>query len=147
MTYHKILKNPLIGEQVIMKKRIIFFLPTNIVITLLFLFLFAAIIFLILIYFIIDKRRLFLIFLSISLLFCLLLTIIFFIQYNNFNKKVFIVTSKIANIHIAPDEYETILLSVPEGTKGRIIEKITDYMRIDFADDSSGWIKKEDIIY
>ncbi|MCK4799211.1 MAG: tetratricopeptide repeat protein [Spirochaetes bacterium] len=144
--YRKVLKNPLVGEQVIMNRRIIFFIPMNIVIIMLLFFIAVSIVFLILTYIIIDKRRLFLIFLTICLVFSFLFTILFFVQNNTYNQKTFVITSTTANVYLAPDEYETILLSISEGSRGKIIEEIDDYIRIRLNDGSSGWMKKIDII-
>ena len=145
--YHRVLKNPLIGEQVIMTKRIMFFIPKNIIVLVLLFLLLCSIIFFVLLYLIVEKRRLFLIFFTICVVFLLLFTVIFFIQCNNYYQKVFVVASNTANVYPGPDEYETALLTLTEGISGYIIEEIDNYARIKLKDNSTGWIKKDKIIY
>jgi hypothetical protein len=144
--YKKILKNPALGEQVIVNRRIIFFIPINLVIILFLGFFFSTVILLVMAYLISDRRKFFFILFTSTFLLTLLLTIIFFIQYTALNERTFISTSKVANIYLTPDENETVLLSIPEGTKGIILEESADYIKVKLNDDLSGWINKDNLI-
>lgn len=144
--YRGLLKNPLIGEQVIMNRRIIFLIPMNISILFSILLVIGFLIFLILSYIILNNKKTFLIFAVIFLFFALQFTAIFFFQYSEYNKKTFTVTAKSLDVHIAPDEFETTILTLPEGTTGKVTEELNEFVQIRLSDGMSGWIKKELII-
>lgn len=144
--YRIIQKNPFYAEQVIMNKRIIYFIPIYITIIILISLSILAFVFLILIYINANNKKIFLIFLTISILFTSFFIIIFFIQYFDFNNNIFIIKSKNANVYLTPNESENVLTPVTEGTKGTIIEEINGYIRVKLNDGLSGWIKKENII-
>ena len=144
--YSKILDTPLSGEQIVMNKRIIYFFPTSIVIIFLFLFIISMIIFLLLTYKTKINKKIFLILFFISFVFTFFFSTIFFIQYNNFNKKIFIIKSKESNVYLSPNESETILTPISEGTRGIIIEDTSNYIRVKLSNGMSGWINKKDII-
>jgi hypothetical protein len=143
--YKKIYNNPLIAEQIVMNKRLIYFIPSKFVIFLLFLFLSASVILLILFY-LMNNKRILLIFLSICSLFLLIFTFLFFIQYYEFNKRNFVVTADYANIYIAPNDKEFILTGLREGDSGKIIDDDDNYYKVKLDNEVSGWIKNNEII-
>lgn len=144
--YRIILKDPYAGEQIIMNKRIIYFVPIYITIIILILLTLLTIIFLLIVYIKTDKKKIFLIFFTISFIFTTFFFITFIVQYYDFNSRIFVIKSKIADVYLAPNESDTVLTPLTEGTKGKIKEKINDYIRVKLNDGLSGWIKKENII-
>ena len=144
--YRIIQKNPFYAEQVIMNKRIIYFIPIYITIIILISLSILTFIFLIFIYINKNNNKIFLIFFTISLIISTFFLIIFFIQYFDFNNNIFIIKSKDANIYLTPNDLETVLTPVTEGTKGKVLEEINGFIRVKLSDGLSGWIKKENII-
>lgn len=143
--YKKIYSNSIAAEQIIMNKRLIFFIPAKLIIMLLFLFL-ISFTSLLIIFFLVNYKRILLILLSISFLFSVIFTIIFYIQYNDFNDKSFIVSSKNANIYIGPGDDEIVLSNLQEGENGKIIEITDDFYKVKVNNNIPGWIKKDNII-
>ena len=129
-----------------MNRRILYFIPMTYLIILILIFIFSSIILLILTYKFKNTSKLFFIIFTVFCVFTIIFTITFFIQYSNYTKKIFILTSKKANIYIGPDEYEAVILSVNEGTYGTVLEEIDKYLRISVNNEISGWIKKENVI-
>ena len=144
--YNKILKNPEIGIQEIMTKRVIFFIPLFILI-IMFIITFIVMFLMILIIFnFANIRKLIGILLSIFIFFNLIIIFIFFLQYSEFNKKYFVSTTT-TNVYLTPNNDTTILFSIMEGTKGSIKEEFGNFIKVYLSDDTSGWIKKSDVVY
>lgn len=143
--YNKILKNPEIGIQEIMTKRVIFFIPLGVLIIIFIITFIVIILMIIFIFNIVRFRKTGLIILSVFLLLNLIITFLFFLQYFEFNKKEF-VTIKTTNIYITPSE-DNIIYSITEGTKGIFKDEFRDYIRVSLSDGTSGWINKENVIY
>ena len=91
-------------------------------------------------------RKIAMIILSIALFFNFIFVFLFFIQYSEFKKKVFVVISNSANIYLTPNDDDNILFSVTEGTKGIVRDEIGDSVKINLSDGTSGWIKKNKIV-
>ncbi len=144
--YKIIQKNPFYGEQLIMNKRIIYFIPIYLTIIILLFFTLLMLISLFILYIKKNNKKNFLILFTIFSIFTIFFIIIFSIQYFDFNSNIFIIKSNDANIYLAPNEVETVLTPITEGTKGKILEKINGYIRIKLNDGLSGWIKEENII-
>lgn len=144
--YRIILKNPYSGEQIIMNKRIIYFVPIYLTIIILISLTLLTIFFLLNFYKRIERKKIFLIFFTIFFIFTAFFFIAFIVQYYDFNNNIFIIKSKNADVYLAPNESETVLTPLTEGTKGKIKEEINDYIRVKLNDGLSGWIKKENII-
>jgi tetratricopeptide (TPR) repeat protein len=145
LIYSKISKDPVISEQEILNKKIIYFIPVILLIVLILSFFAGSIIFIIL-FFKSGFRKISMLFFIISAVFTLIFTIIFFIQFADFNKKIFVVSTNSANIYLLPKDNETIISTILEGTKGDIIKNNGNFFEIKLPEGSSGWIKKEDII-
>ncbi|OHD14073.1 MAG: hypothetical protein A2086_12110 [Spirochaetes bacterium GWD1_27_9] len=146
VVYNDILKDPLIGEQEIMNKRIIYFFPLSLLV-ILFLICFLLSVLWIFLFFKLNNKKFFLIFFIIFIFFSFIFTLLFLLQYSEYNKKVFVVVENTANVYIAPSSDETILVTLSEGTKGNVVNYVGDYIKINLADGSSGWIKKDMVIY
>jgi tetratricopeptide (TPR) repeat protein len=144
--YRIIQKNPFYAEQVIMNKRIIYFIPIYITIIILISLTIITLVFLLFVYIRKNNKKQFLIFFTVSLIITSFILIIFFIQYFDFNSNIFIIKSKNANVYLTPNELETVLTPVTEGTKGKILEEINGFIRVKLNDGLSGWIKKDNII-
>jgi tetratricopeptide (TPR) repeat protein len=143
--YKQIMSNPLIGEQEIMNKRIIFFVP-SLLIVILFSITFLLVSGSVILFFISKKkRRVFLIIFIISFFFSTVSSLLFYMQKTDYSRKRFYVTVYAANIHLAPDEDEAVLISIPEGTRGRIINESGDFLRVSLPDGTLGWLKSSDV--
>jgi tetratricopeptide (TPR) repeat protein len=138
---------PSLGEQIIMAKRVIYFFPTPIVILLLSALIILSIFFAFYSFFSIKNRKIYFIFFVITFVFTIIFNIFFFSQYIDYNTKTFVCTSKLTNIFAVPSDYETILQTIQEGTSGKVVEDIDRYIKINLSNGTSGWIKKEDVIY
>jgi tetratricopeptide (TPR) repeat protein len=146
LVYSRVLDDPLMGEQEIMNKRMIFFIPLGLLLSIIILCLLALTAFIYMFINRINLRRLFLILGIVTASFLILFTVLFMIQYAEFKKKIYVVTSSASNIYLLPDEKETVLNTVTEGEKGDVIVINNDYVKIKLPDGSDGWIKKSDII-
>jgi tetratricopeptide (TPR) repeat protein len=144
--YEKTLKDPLIGEQEIMNKRIVYFLPLNIIVFSFLLFFVSSLLFLLLFIKLNSKKRGIMIFFIVSIIFTFIFTFFFIIQFEDYNRKIFVVSEKISEVYLIPQENETVLTTITEGIKGRILEESNDFVKISISDGSSGWIKKSNII-
>ncbi len=135
------------GEQIIMSKRIVFFIPMPILVLLLFLFIVTTVILGLQTYFSKQHKKAYFIIFIIFVFFIVIFNIIFFTQYIDYNNKTFVSTTKLSNVFATPDDYETIIMTLQEGTSGDITEEIDNFVKINLSNGSSGWIKKDDIIY
>jgi tetratricopeptide (TPR) repeat protein len=146
LVYEKTLKDPLAGEQEIMNKRIIFFLPLNFIIISFLIFFIASVIFLLIFLKMKGQKRLIMILIIVFIIFTFIFSFFFFIQFEDFNRKIFVVSEKTSEVYLIPQENETVLTTISEGIKGRILEESNDFVKISISDGSSGWIKKDKII-
>jgi hypothetical protein len=146
LIYSKVLTDPVIGEQEIMNKRMIFFIPLAVLSALIVLLAVSTAVFLFIFFKRKNLRRLSLVFIIVSLSLMLLFTFAFMLQYHDFHKKIYVITSNSANIYLLPNESETVLNTVNEGNKGDVISINGDYAKIRLMDGSDGWVKRNDII-
>lgn len=144
--YNILLKNPKSGEQEIMNQRIIFFLPKILLFSLFVALLLIIVIFLILFILIERFRKTVLILLIGFFIFLIITTSLIFIQSYEYNKKIFVVTDKTANVYLNPTDNNSLIMSISVGSKGRIINDIGDFIKINTPDGSSGWIRKDKVI-
>ncbi|HOV14385.1 MAG TPA: hypothetical protein PK771_08890 [Spirochaetota bacterium] len=141
IVYGKILKDAVYVEQEIMNKRLIFFIPLKF---LLLFFLISFIVSLIFLFLLLTKyKKIFLLMFIVFCFFSGIFTFLFFVQYIDFNKKIFVTTENNVNVHIAPAKDETAIFVLNEGSKGAIIESTRDYFKINLPDGTSGWIDKK----
>ena len=145
--YKKSLKEPLAGEQIIMNKRLIVFIPTWLIIILLIMLTVFGTFFFILIYKANKYKKSFFIMFCSTLIFIFTFFIFLYFQYTDFNQKIFIVKTKEANVYLAPNDQESILTNINEGIRGKILEESSEYIRFALNNDINGWVKKEDIIF
>lgn len=144
--YNILLKNPKSGEQEIMNQRIIFFLPKILLFSLFVALLLIIVIFLILFILIERFRKTVLVLLIGFFIFLIITTSLIFIQSYEYNKKIFVVTDKSANVYLNPTDDNSLIMSISVGSKGRIINDIGDFIKINTPDGSSGWIRKDKVI-
>lgn len=144
--YNILLKNPKSGEQEIMNQRIIFFLPKILLFSLFVALLLIIVIFLILFILIERFRKNVLVLLIGFFIFLIITTSLIFIQSYEYNKKIFVVTDKSANVYLNPTDDNSLIMSISVGSKGRIINDIGDFIKINTPDGSSGWIRKDKVI-
>lgn len=144
--YNILLKNPKSGEQEIMNQRIIFFLPKILLFSFFVALLLIVVIFLILFILIERFRKTVLVLLIGFFIFLIITTSLIFIQSYEYNKKIFVVTDKSANVYLNPTDDNSLIMSISVGSKGRIINDIGDFIKINTPDGSSGWIRKDKVI-
>lgn len=146
LVYKRLLKTPSHGEQIIMNRRITNIIPMSVLLYIVLFTIIITAIFLIIFFKTINHKKIYFILFSISSLFMTLFSIFYFIQYYEYNKKTFTVVSQTADVHISPDDSDTIILTMPEGTNGKISEKVDEYIRIRLNDGLSGWVKRENTL-
>jgi len=144
--YNILLKNPKSGEQEIMNQRIIFFLPKMVLFSLFLVLLIVVVVFMVLFVTIERFRKTFLVLLIGFFIFLVMITSLIFVQNYEYNKKVFVVTDKTANVYLNPTDNNSLMMSISVGSKGRVINDIGDYIKINTPDGSSGWIRKDKVI-
>ncbi|HOJ64387.1 MAG TPA: tetratricopeptide repeat protein [Spirochaetota bacterium] len=143
--YNKILKNPELGIQEIMTKRVIYFIPLWILMIFFILTFLVIVVMIIILFNFVNLRKIAMILISIFIFLNLVTAFIFFLQYAEFNKKAFVVTST-TNVYLTPNE-DNIIFSVLEGTKGTFKEEFGNFVKVNLSDGTSGWIKKDFIVY
>lgn len=144
--YNILLKDPKSGEQEIMNQRIIFFLPKIILFSLFMALLAIIIVFLILFILVERFRKTVLVLLIGFSIFLIIITSLIFIQNYEYNRKIFVVTDKAASVYLNPTDDNSLIMSISVGSKGRIINDIGDFIKINTPDGSSGWIRKDKVI-
>jgi tetratricopeptide (TPR) repeat protein len=145
--YKKTLKDTSTGEQTIMLRRIIYFIPVSAVLILVILFTILALLFFIFTLTIKQRKKLYLIISTVFAIFMFCFFILYYVQYSDYNNKVFVVSSKDAHVYLAPNIEESILTTVTEGVRGKILEESGDYVRVSLTESMNGWLKKNDVIY
>lgn len=93
-----------------------------------------------------NERRLFLFLIIVFISISLLLFFLNIMQFIKINEKKLIVIKNNCNVYIAPNENESIILTVNEGYSNKIKDKINNFYKIKLPGGISGWIKDTDVI-
>ncbi|HPO49144.1 MAG TPA: hypothetical protein PLO89_02370 [Spirochaetota bacterium] len=141
IVYGKILKDEVYGEQEIMNKRIIFFIPLKLLLIFFVVFFLASLVFLFLL--LNSYKKSFLVLFIVAFFFSGIFTTLFLIQYFDYNRKIFVTSQNNVSVLIAPAKDETAISILNEGSKGVIIEATKDFFKINLPDGTSGWIDKK----
>ena len=144
IVYAKVLKDSIYGEQEVMNKRLLFFIPLKVLTILILTMLTFTMVFLIIT--LVRYKKIFLVIFILFGFFSLVFTFIFTLQYVDYNKKIFVTTQKGVAVHIAPAKDETIITILDEGVKGAIVESTKSFFKINLSEGTSGWIEREKCI-
>lgn len=132
-------------DQILLPYRFLFFISPLIIsiINILVILLIISFIFLI---FKVRVKRVFLILIILFSFLSLFLFIFNIIQISEIKSKRFVVTAKESKIYIAPNENETVLLTVNEGYSGKFTGVLSSFIKIKLSDGLTGWLKSSDIL-